>query len=287
LNIFEYTDYKEYLKQYYQEKKEETPQFSYQLLSQKAGIKNRGYIYNTIHKPERTFNTAHCFKLSKALGHTKKEAEYFENIVNYANFVHLKDEEAAANYLRKALKIASESKVREQSIQRYQFEYLSRWYHSAIRSLMDIFPVSDNYEEVGKKLLSSVTPSQVKKSIELLERLGLIIKGEDGMYRLTDKNVRANKDISQVARNQFHIECIDLAKQTIQNESPQSRHAMSITMSISKETYGYIVNDTREFVEKIVSRIKNDTNPDRVYQYELLLFPLSKDETNDQSGRKK
>ena len=272
IDIFTFIDFKEYLKKYYDFKKSMSPAFSYRYLAEKAGFNNKGFLFNII-KGTKKLSKSHCFQLSQALGHSKKEADYFENIVAYAQ---AKNEKERTYFLKEALRITNSTNASMQLIRKDQFEYYSTWYHSAIRSLINIIPVTDNYQDICTHLHSRLTVPQVKKSIRLLERLELIKKDESGIYRLTQKSIRTSSEITQTARNQFHADCIELAKKALQIESPDKRNAVSITMGISNNAYREITEVTQTFITTLANIVKNDTNnPERVYQYELLLFPLS------------
>ncbi len=273
INIFEFTDFRQYLSHYYKEKKKTNPHFSYQLLTEKANFSNRGFIYNII-KGTRKLSKLNCTKLSKALEHTEREAEYFENIVE---FTQAETEKERTYFLKQAFQGIVDAEIK--MVRKDQFEFYSTWYHSAIRSLIDIFPVRNNYKQLSRKLSPSVTTAQVKKSIHLLKRLGLIVKGTDGYYYVTGQHIRTSKEISQIARNQFHVECTKLAKNAILNDPPNCRNAISMTLGLSGKMYDDIVKETQSFVTAIINVVKNSNDkPDRVYQYELLLFPLSGDE---------
>lgn len=279
IDIFTYIDFREYLKSYYEYRKNANPAFSYRYLAEKAGFNNKGFLFNII-KGTKKLSKSHCFQLSGALGHSKKEAAYFENIVAYAQ---ARNEKERTHFLKEALGIVSSTNAEIQLIRKDQFDYYATWYHSAIRSLIDIIPVTDNFSEVCCRLNNRVTVPQVKKSIKLLERLELIARDNNGVCRLTHKSIRTSKEISQTARNQFHIDCIELAKKALQTDPPTSRNAISVTMGISGDAYRAIVDETQTFITNLANIVKNDAgDPDRVYQYELLLFPLStdKEDTN-------
>ena len=99
---------------------------------------------------------------------------------------------------------------------------------------------------------------------------------QTGISRLTQKSIRSGKEITQTARNQFHIDCTELAGKALRNDPPDMRNAISITMGISGDAYKSIVDETQSFISKLANIVKNDNiDPERVYQYELLLFPLS------------
>jgi uncharacterized protein (TIGR02147 family) len=272
VNIFTFIDFREYLRHYYEDKKSGNPHFSYRYLAEKAGFNNKGFVFKII-KGIKKITKSHCFQLSEALGHSKKEAEYFENIVAYAQ---AKNDKERSYFLKEALRIVNNTNAPIQMIRKDQFEYYATWYHSAIRSIIDIIAVTDNYQEICNRLNNTVTIPQVKKSIKLLERLELIAKDNKGVYHLTKKSIRTSKEITQTARNQFHTDCIELAKKALQIDPPTSRNAISITMGISTDAYRAIVDETQAFVTTLANIVKNDAKkPERVYQYELLLFPLS------------
>ena len=272
INLFEFTDFTEYLQRYYGERKKANARFSYQALARKAGIKNKGFIFNIINGTKK-LTKSHCYQLSQALGHTIKEAEYFECIVGYAQ---AKNEEERVHFLKQALQIAGSVNPGTRLLGQDRFEYYSTWYHSTIRSLINMYQVNDNYEQLCRWLSPPISIGEVKKSIQLLSRLKLIVKGKDGFYHIADERIRTSNQISRTAKNQFHIQCAELAKRAILKDPPDTRHAVSITMGISRKAYDEIVSETKTFVNTLINRAKNDNSrPECVYQYELLLFPLS------------
>jgi uncharacterized protein (TIGR02147 family) len=275
MNLFDFTDYKAYLEHYFQDKKNENPRFSYQLFARKIGFNNRGFIYNII-KGSTRISKSHCIKISKALGNSKNETEYFENIVFYTQ---AKNEEEKSCFLERALKVRTIKKAEVQCTSKDQYEFYSKWYHSAIRSIIGMFPFKDDYDLLGRKLSPPISALQVKKSVQLLERLGMVIKGEDGSYRLSDKSIRIGSDISQTAKNNFHAECTELAKNAIITTPVESRNVISLTLGISKSTYKVILDETEQFKNRIIEIAAATDTADRVYQYQLILFPLSNDGT--------
>lgn len=279
-DIFEFTDFREYLRTYFEEKKKDNPRFSYQLLTQKAGFNNRGFLFNII-KGKKKLTKTHCFQLSQALGHKKKEASYFETLVAYAQ---AKNEQERTYYLEQIEQNRTNQTIAPQLIGKNQFEFYTKWYHSAVRALIGIIPFSGNFEMLTRLIFPPITSQQAQRSVELLERLELIAKGKDGVYRLTGKSIQASDDISQLALNRFHIECTELAKQSLIYSNAELRFKSSITLGISSETFNEIVEETCRFRAKIVELANNDNKADRVYQYQLVFFPLSNVAVHDDIG---
>lgn len=280
VNIFEFTDFRDYLQRFFEEKKKQNRRYSYQLLARKAGFNNRGFVYNII-KGSKYLSASNCFKLSKALGHTKKEAEYFRKLVDY---VQAKSEEERTGLLEQIRQMKTRKNATPILIGKDQYEYLSKWYHSVVRSLIEIFPISDNFELLSKKIFPPITADQAKKSVELLQRLGIIYKGSDGIYHVTGKSIRASDELSQTAVNRFHIECAELAKQSIIYPASKKHLVSSLTLGISEKSYKLICEETMQFKERIIDIATNDEEADRVYQYQLVLFPLTTNKDAKRSG---
>jgi uncharacterized protein (TIGR02147 family) len=79
IDLFSYTDYCAYLRDFFDVKKKEGA-YSFQRMAEMAGFNNRGFMYNII-KGNKALSKSNCFKLSQALGHSLLEADYFENLV--------------------------------------------------------------------------------------------------------------------------------------------------------------------------------------------------------------
>jgi uncharacterized protein (TIGR02147 family) len=279
-DLFDFEDYRAYLKECFREIKERNPRYSYEAFSKKLGLNNRGFIYNIINedsgdenekKSRKNLPLTHCGIISAGLRHSPEEAEYFENIVA---FEQAKNEKERTYFLKKARSIISEVKMG--MLRKDQCEYYSKWYHSALFSLIEFYPVNDNYEQLGTLLTPPITADEAKNSLELLRRLELIVVGDDGFFHhRKEKKIRTGIDIPQQVKNQAHVAYADLAKNSIMNDPPESRHAVSLTLGISQETYKGILKEIAAFRNAIRYLIDNDKDPERVYQMEILMFPLS------------
>jgi uncharacterized protein (TIGR02147 family) len=272
--IFNYTDYKAYLQGYFSEKKDKNPHFSYQLLARKAGFNNRGFIYNII-KGSRRISKSHCAKISLALGHDKSEAEYFKNIVAYAQ---AKGDDERSFFLEKAFRIKFGKSAEAHLMRKDQLEFYSKWYHSAVRSVIGMHRFKGEFEQLGRKLSPAITAAQAEKSVNLLGRLGLIVKGEDGAYRITGKSIRVGENIPLTVKNRFQSECTELARRAIMNGSPETHSAISLTLGISRRTFEIIRQEAEQFKNRVIELSADDEKADSVYQCQFIMFPLSNDE---------
>lgn len=82
LELFQLSDYREFLSIVYTRKKREKTYFSYDFIAAKIGSKSRSYI-SRIMKGSRSITIPNCFKLSQALELSTAESDFFFNLVCY------------------------------------------------------------------------------------------------------------------------------------------------------------------------------------------------------------
>ncbi len=271
--IFDYTDYKKYLAELYKVRKAENKGFSYNALSMRAGFKNKGFIYNVINSNKRLSKES-TIKLSMALNHNKQETEYFENLVFFNQAEELKER----NYYYEkliAVKPCKQNVGEAYKLMQDQYAYYSDWRNSAIRSLIGLYPFKDDYAWLAKSLYPRIKPKEVKKSIQLLENLGLIKKGKDGIYKLAEKHITTGKEVTGLAVQNFHKASAILASEAIANLPKSKRNITGITLGISKKTYTRICEEIAQFRSRIIDLADSDEGADRVYQLNFHFFPIS------------
>jgi uncharacterized protein (TIGR02147 family) len=277
-SVFDYTDYRKYLKDYYKEKKAVNPGFSYQLFADKAGFKDKSCIFGIL-KGKRHLSKSGIYKISKAINHNKYEAEYFENLVSFNKAKELNERNHffdRINNVKNYSKGAGNAKL----VRMDQYEYYANWYHSAIRSLIDMYNFKDDYKWLAKMVYPRITPRQARLAVELLERLGMIIRQKNGIYKVSDKSITTGKYVLSLAVQNFHVECASLASKAIKELPRGKRNITGLTLGISKKSYERICEEVQTFQEKIMDIANKDDEADRVYFFNFHLFPGTGDERN-------
>lgn len=273
-NITDYTDHRKFLSDFYEDTKKRNPNFSYQLFSEKAGIKSKGFLHNVI-QGSRNLTKANVFGLIQAMKFNKKEASYFENLVAFNCAENLNERNfyyERLSQVRSCEKAASQAKIVHQD----QYEFYSRWYHSVIRSLIDIYSFDGDYEWLAKSVSPQIKPLQAKKSVELLLKLGLVKKEADARFTVTDKCISTPKEILDLAITNFHNDTGKLALQALAVLPVDKRNFSGMTLGVSRETYNEICEEIYNLRMKILNKAEADKNADMVYQLNFQFFPVTK-----------
>jgi uncharacterized protein (TIGR02147 family) len=281
-DISKYTDYRKFLRDYYEETKEKNSGYSYQTFSIKAGLKSKGFLFNVIHG-KRSISRSNLFSISQAMRLNHYETEYFENLVAFNQAKSIREKTYYFDRLS-SIKNSGPKAWKPQIVRNEQFEFYSQMHHSIIRSLIGLFGFNGDYKGLAKRVYPRITPGQAKKSVELLEKLGLIKCREDGMYVLTNTTISTPPEIAGLSIYNFHRQAGELALKALGEISGDKRNISGVTLGISKETYKSICEEIQDFRTRLLQIAESDQNSDEVYQLNFQFFQVSR---NTYQGKKK
>ncbi|NLG17023.1 MAG: TIGR02147 family protein [Fibrobacter sp.] len=272
-NIFTYTDYRKLLADYYEERKSLNPSYSYQVFASKAGIPNRGFLYNVI-SGKKNLSRESALKVSQAMNLKSSEADFFEVLVFFNQAKTLKERNHYFEKLNEFKSHAPQATVIRE-LHKEHYEFYSKWYISAIRSLIDMFKFKDDYSWLAKTVFPPIKPLEAKKAVLLLEKLGMITQGADGFWIVKDKTITAGPEITGLGLLNFQVQSGELAINAMKEMTKDKRHISGMTMGLSRKSYELICNEIITFQSKLQSIAENDNEADNVYQFNFQLFPIS------------
>jgi uncharacterized protein (TIGR02147 family) len=274
IRVFDYTDYRTYLGDYYKDQKALNPYFSYRYFAGKAHISSIG-LYKDVVDRKQSLSRRAISKFSDAIRHTKREAEYFEAMVFFSDATTIEERK---NYFERMM-ACRESKAR--LINASSYEYYTQWYYSAVRALLSFFPFDGNdFTSLANKLSPPIKTDQAKKAIEVLLKLGMIQQNSDGFFEpcdqiITTGLVKNNKQSHVLSIIDFQKIFLTLAAEAYGRYTERQMDMSSITLSVSHATRRLIKEEAAAFRRKVLSLAENDTHPDCVYQLNCQLFPLT------------
>ncbi len=273
--IFEYIDYRKFLSDYYQNKKETSHFFSYRYFAQKIGINSPSFLKSVI-EGKRNLTSQMCERFSKALGLKAKEKLYFQNLVLFNQAKTLSEKQQYYLALR-----SMAPGVKESVLNADQFDYFVSWYTPVIREMICAKDFKDDYQAIAAACKPSIQPAEAKAAIELLLRLKLIEKLKNGTYKQTAAAVIADESITSIAVRSFTRKMIDHSKTALDTIAKDKRHISGITMGISHQTYAILATEIEAFKDRVKNIVNHDTHSERIYQITLSLFPVSEEISSD------
>lgn len=267
-SIEEYLDYRDFLKDFYQDKKSGSPFYSYRIFATHVGL-DTSYLAKVIMK-KRHLATNSISKVTTYCGLNREETEYFETLVHFGK---AKTERQSRLYFERLLSIKN---APSKTLINQQYHYYTKWYYSAIRSVIEYFEFQDDYALLGKQLNPPLSAAEARKAVRLLSSLGLIRRDDSGRYKLTDAAITTGLQWSSAAINAFQEETIGLAREALARHPKATRDISTITMTINGKQFEEIKERIREFRSSLIKYINEDVKSDRVYHMNIQLIPLTK-----------
>ena len=270
--VFEYLDYREFLRNYYNSKKEANPAFSLRVFSDKIGFKAKDFI-SRVMNGDKNLSRESIPNVAAALKLGKHETEFFTGLVRFNQAETTEDRNAAFEEMQAALKVARFAE-KQHVLGHTQYMVYSHWRHLTVRSLIGMFGFNGDYEALAKQVRPHITAEEAKKSVQLLEECELIKKDKSGKYVLTENSITTGDRTSKLALRGYHQHCLKLAADSIDRDPPGSRHISGLTLGISQEGYERIVERINAFRKEIALIAEEDQNSDKVFQLEFAMFPV-------------
>jgi|WetSurMetagenome_2_1015567.scaffolds.fasta_scaffold30548_2 uncharacterized protein (TIGR02147 family) len=268
--LFDYLNYRCFLKDYFKEQKVKNPYYSYKYIANKAGLKSKSFIHEVVAGKKNLSKTS-LFALGKALDLNAKAFAYFENLVA---FNQAENDEQKNHFFKKLME--HNKRTVSRLISKDQYDYFSGWHHSTIRELIGMFDVKDDYALLGQLLRPSISSREARESVELLERLGLIHK-TGNRFRITHKSITTGDEVTSIAIKNFHAQNLNIAVSALYNCPADERDISAIVGGLSLEGFTAIKCEIQLFRKKLMEIMDRDKNKRKVYVINFQIFPTSEE----------
>jgi uncharacterized protein (TIGR02147 family) len=269
VNIFEFTDFREYLKAYFKDRKKADPKFSHRWLAGRLDLATSNFVM-LVMQGKRTLSPLLRSRISDVFKHARKEAEYFENMVN---FIQAKSGKEKDLYFGRMTALRKNVKV--DKIKEWQYEYYSNWYNPVVRELVTSTGFDNSPESICKLLQPSITPKQAKRSIDILLKLGMI-KKTGTRYEQTASLITTDSEVSSLAVVNFHHAMGNLAVESLERIPKTERNITSCTIQVTTEVFDIMRKKIDDFRQELLALTDSVKEGERIYQLNFQLFPVSK-----------
>ncbi len=273
VSVSRFLDYREYLQAVYEAIKQEIGKYSYLNYSDDLGF-SRTNVLHLIIKGRRPLTSKAAIRIADVLQLQAKERKYFEDLVAYHNS---RDSVQRELLFQELLELKTKEVKAEDSLLA-QLEFFTEWFHSAIYELSFTASFTADPKQLASMLTPRIRPEQARKSLELLERLGLISRDQEtGNYKPTHSRISTGDEIASLAITRYHQKMIDLGKESLTSIHAQARDVSSVSIAIPSSLLPEVKKEISLFRKKLLNMAEQASNADVVYQTNIQFFPLSRD----------
>lgn len=266
--IFEYFDYRLYLRDFYEFAKLNKPYYSYRFIASRVGV-NPGFLFRLmsgkVHIGLRKIEVfADLLELSG------RQREYFTELVRLGK---AKRDEDVQESLKKLKSIRG---IQFSTIADDQMEFFGKWHHMAMRSLLSIYPFNGkNYRRLGAMLIPPLSANEARESVNLLVRLGLVSPDHDGIYKVADTFISTKEKWSSAAVHEYQKASIALSLKALDTLSKDIRDVSTVTFTCSRNQLETLRDRLQEIRQKMLMMSQDCPGEDCVMQLNLQLIPAA------------
>lgn len=281
IQIFQYTDYRAYLKDALQLLKEKDSRISQRWIQQRLGVKTSGWLADVL-AGRRKIGRPQLEAFAGILSLSAREELYFQTLVDYVHAPNLPARNRAFE------KMASFHEVPRDLIDPDRFEYFSKWYYGAIREWLLIEPYKGDPVRLAKALNPPITPVQAQEAISVLERLGMIKRYASGEMRPAVEHVKKLSHFGPEHYYRYIHAQIEMGIDAVERIPKEERDISALTLTLSEEGFLAFRQELKELRTRMVQLSETENkkfwpgvhgDSRRVYQSILQLFPVSQTRT--------
>lgn len=272
INIYEYSDYRKFLQDFYELEKSLDPTFSYRVFA--AAVNIDASLLVKILQGKRHISSKSIEAFVQFFRFKEGKAEYFNELVAYGK---AKTDEQVRQHFE-ALQKMRPAACRELDDARYR--YFQQWYYPMIRSALDVFDYrgENHAAALGESCIPKLSATQVQNAVDALLQLGLASPRKDGRIVPTDAHIKTKEHWLSASISEYQKSIAELAHRSIAETPKEERDISTLTMALDSSQIQKIRDILAEARKAIVNVANSMPAPicDSVYQLNFQLFPMMK-----------
>jgi len=268
VDVYRYSDYREFLRAYYEQRKREKRGMSLRAFSRRVGLRSPNYL-KLVMDGARNLTPDLAVRFAEACGLSGEAVDYFCTLVSFNQAKNAKERDLHYSRLKGFRRYRDTHKLDVA-----QDAYHSEWYIPAIRELVVRADFLEDAKWIAKTLLPPITPVQARKAVAVLCELGLLVRDAEGALHQAEPLIGtpARPLGHHVAR--FHRTMMQLAAESLDRVPREDREVGALTLCISQAQMRELKSELERFEQHLLQRYTAE-DAERVVQINFQMFPLS------------
>ncbi len=266
--IWEYGDYRAFLKSVLDHWKATRKQFSLRWFADRAGFSSHSFIGLVI-VGKRNLGPDGVEKIGRIFKLKGPSLDYFRTLVRHNQAETPKEREETLEAMKKARGARDARRLG-----REHWKYYDRWETSVVRELATWTKDGTDPERLGDMFVPPLKAERIRESIELLQEVGLL-RREGDKWVADDAVVSATDIPGQVlreARTQYLLRAIEASERL----PPSERHSSWAVLAASRKTLDEVFRLLDEARQNCLAEAVADPEVDGVYVVSLQAFPVAR-----------
>ncbi len=269
LSVYGYTDFRAYLRAFYEFRKDGQHGYSFRAFSKSAGFTSPN-ILKLVTSGERNISPDATQKFIKALGLKSQMAEYFDALVRMNQAKADTDKEHYFNLLQK---LTPQGKRRDLNAE--GLKYMSHWLYPVIREMVALEDFRDDPYWIARRINGKASIPEITQALQFLVKEGFIEK-VDGLFVSKDNMVLSSDEVKSLAIRNYHRLMLEQAKDSLENLPMEEREFGALTFVLPEaalEELKYKMKLFRRELHTWAMQVAEEHNGEIVVQVNAQMYP--------------
>lgn len=271
MNIYQFSNYREFLKQELADRINENPKYSLRALAKKFEMGPS--TLSEVLSGRTNLSSTSARRIAGKLKLKSKESSYFLELVELET---AKDPEAKSHIMER-MRILHPNKRPTQDLSIEHFKQMSEWFHSVILELPNVPSFEFNVANVARAV--GISKPQAELAIGRLLKLGLL-EEIDGRITRINNDYRLQSEVKSAAMRKYYRQMLSQIADSLEKQTPQERLSGYLNLAIDERALPQI----DQAIDRLFQDIKNIASqyqePTTVYHLSLHFINSMKKDQN-------
>lgn len=269
VDVFDFLDYRAFLRAYYAHAKHTRRGFSHRAFSRRAGLGSPNHLKRVM-DGTRNLTLDMAERFATALGLDGQAADYFVQLVKLGQ---------ARSSVERGLayqKLTTFKAYRStRTLDLAHAAYHSTWYIPAVRELAARRDFRAEPKWIATRLLPPIKPSEAKAALDTLLELGLLRRGDDGAVAQSEPVITTGPEMHALHIANYHRMMMQRAAESIDLVASERRDISAVTLLVGAGAMARIKRRVQRFRRELLELALSEKQATQVIQMNFQIFPLS------------
>lgn len=269
-NVYTYNDFRSFLADWQSWKQSQEPEFSRSEFSRRLGLPNTRSFLNDVLRG-KTVTPGFVERFEQVMGLPREESRFFRTLVRFNQAESPAERE---QYYEQLVQLNRAPRI---ELEEELWDYYKDWRNAALRCALEAVDWDGtNPAALGRKLTPRFTPGQVRTSFALLQRMGLVERRDDGIWKPVHRILSTGDGGRDERVRQHQLDCLALSRDAILADLPEgARDTSAGFVAVSAEAEQVLRRRLSHFRAEVRSIVHKDSAPaTRVFHLGIQLLPI-------------
>jgi uncharacterized protein (TIGR02147 family) len=268
-NIYEHTDYRSFLREWFEEEKKRKSFMSYRYLSRRVEI-DPGFLVH-IFQGTKHLSEAAIPRMAQELKFDAIQLDYFRELVL---FNRARGPRQIKEHFQRLCQMRD---VQSQEIASRQYRYYLKWYYPAVRVALLAIPLQRGQEDsFATRMDPCLSRPELDEAIQMLLELNLAKWSQDDFLEPVSPFLTTGDRWKDNAVRGFQEQTMELARRSLTEHSPACREVSTLTLAIPESEIPTLQEMVKDFRQRVLQWTASLEEADAVMQVNVATFPLTR-----------